>query len=100
MCCYCPGKDLPGVVTSDGFFDIETQPKKVAVIGAGYIAVEMAGIFKGLGTETHLFFRGETVLRRGFVRAPVPPYISHFSTIFAFIWGSFASHVCYSIHMP
>jgi glutathione reductase (NADPH) len=59
-----PGAEL--AVTSDGFFDLETQPKKAAVIGAGYIAVEMAGIFNGLGTDTSLFFRGETVLRRGF----------------------------------
>jgi glutathione reductase (NADPH) len=42
------------------------QPKKVAVIGAGYIAVEMAGILHGLGSECHLFFRGDTVLRHGF----------------------------------
>ena len=31
------------------------------MLGAGYIAVEMAGIFHGLGSETHLFFRGDTV---------------------------------------
>jgi len=60
---------LPGVehaISSDGFFDLAQQPKKVAVVGAGYIAVEMAGILHGLGSQTHLFFRGETVLRRGF----------------------------------
>lgn len=60
---------IPGVelaISSDGFFDLEQQPKKVAVVGAGYIAVEMAGILHGLGSEVHLFFRGETVLRRGF----------------------------------
>ena len=38
----------------------------MGVVGAGYIAVEMAGILHGLGVETHLFFRGDTVLRRGF----------------------------------
>lgn len=59
-----PGKEL--AVSSDGFFDIPTQPKRVAVIGAGYIAVEFAGIFHGLGSDAHLFFRGDTVLRRGF----------------------------------
>mmetsp|Transcript_35412 Transcript_35412/g.64859 ORF Transcript_35412/g.64859 Transcript_35412/m.64859 type:complete len:498 (-) Transcript_35412:61-1554(-) len=59
-----PGKEL--AINSDGFFDLETQPKKVAVIGAGYIAVELAGILHALGSQTHLFFRGETVLRRGF----------------------------------
>jgi len=61
--------DIPGTefaISSDGFFDLKTQPRKVAVIGAGYIAVEMAGILHGLGSETDLFFRGETVLRKGF----------------------------------
>lgn len=59
-------KDIPGSemgITSDGFFDLETQPKKVAVVGAGYIAVEMAGMFNALGTETHLFIRHDTFLR-------------------------------------
>ncbi|KAG4254706.1 glutathione reductase, partial [Fusarium proliferatum] len=50
-------------INSDGFFDISTQPKKVAIIGAGYIAVEFAGMFNALGTETHLFIRHETFLR-------------------------------------
>jgi len=65
--------DVPGVehtINSDGFFELEKQPKKVAVIGAGYIAVEMAGILNALGSETHLFFRGKTVMRHGF-----DPYI-------------------------
>ena len=59
-------KDIPGSemgITSDGFFDLEKQPKKVAVVGAGYIAVEMAGMFNALGTETHLFIRRDTFLR-------------------------------------
>lgn len=59
-----PGKEL--AITSDGFFDLEQQPSKVAVIGAGYIAVEMAGILQGLGSEAHLFFRQDGVLKRGF----------------------------------
>lgn len=50
-------------ITSDGFFEIEHQPKKVAVIGAGYIAVELAGMFHHLGTETHLFIRHDSFLR-------------------------------------
>lgn len=50
-------------VNSDGFFDIEQLPKKVALIGAGYIAVEFAGMFNALGTETHLFIRHKTFLR-------------------------------------
>jgi len=60
---------IPGIehaINSDGFFELKKQPKKVAVIGAGYIAVEMAGILHALGSETHLYFRGDTVLRRGF----------------------------------
>lgn len=48
---------------SDGFFELEHQPKKVAVVGAGYIAVEMAGMFHALGTETHLFIRHDSFLR-------------------------------------
>ncbi|KAK6066181.1 glutathione reductase [Seiridium cupressi] len=48
---------------SDGFFDIDTLPKKVALVGGGYIAVEFAGMFNALGTETHLFIRHKTFLR-------------------------------------
>ncbi|GAM82925.1 hypothetical protein ANO11243_009110 [Dothideomycetidae sp. 11243] len=48
---------------SDGFFDLEKQPKKVAVVGAGYIAIEMAGMFQALGSETHLFIRHDSFLR-------------------------------------
>jgi len=56
-----PGSDLG--ITSDGFFDLEKQPKKAALVGAGYIAVEMAGMFHALGTETHLFIRHDKFLR-------------------------------------
>lgn len=42
-----PGEEH--VIDSNGFFALETQPKKVAVIGAGYIAVELAGVFNALG---------------------------------------------------
>jgi glutathione reductase (NADPH) len=59
-------KDIPGAeygIDSDGFFELEKQPKKVALVGAGYIAVEFAGIFNALGTETHLFIRHNTFLR-------------------------------------
>jgi hypothetical protein len=54
-----PGQEH--VIDSDDFFDVEEQPKKALVIGAGYIAVEMAGILGGLGTQTSLMFRGDTV---------------------------------------
>jgi glutathione reductase (NADPH) len=56
-----PGASLG--INSDGFFDLEEQPKRVAVIGAGYIAVELAGVFNSLGTETHLIIRYDKVLR-------------------------------------
>lgn len=56
-----PGSDLG--VNSDGFFDIAELPKKVALVGAGYIAVEFAGMFNALGVETHLFIRHDTFLR-------------------------------------
>ncbi|KAK7413158.1 Glutathione reductase [Neonectria punicea] len=61
-----PPPQVPGAelgINSDGFFDIDTQPKKVAIVGAGYIAVEFAGMFNALGTETHLFIRHDTFLR-------------------------------------
>lgn len=50
-------------ISSDGFFDLTKQPKKAALVGAGYIAVEMAGMFHALGTETHLFIRHDKFLR-------------------------------------
>ena len=50
-------------ITSDDFFDLETAPKCVALVGAGYIAVEMAGMFHALGVETHIFIRQSTFLR-------------------------------------
>ncbi|CEP61885.1 glutathione-disulfide reductase GLR1 LALA0_S04e02894g [Lachancea lanzarotensis] len=51
-------------IDSDDFFKLEKQPKKVVVSGAGYIGVELAGVFHGLGTETHMVIRGETLLRK------------------------------------
>jgi glutathione reductase (NADPH) len=50
-------------IDSDGFFALTEQPKSVAVVGAGYIAVELAGVFHALGTETHLLVRKEKPLR-------------------------------------
>lgn len=58
--------EIPGAslgITSDGFFELKEQPKRVAVVGAGYIAVELAGVFNTLGTETHLLIRHHTFLR-------------------------------------
>ncbi|MGO2322522.1 glutathione-disulfide reductase [Vibrio casei] len=58
--------NIPGAehgIDSNGFFEINEQPKRVAVVGAGYIAVEIAGVLSALGTETHLFVRKESPLR-------------------------------------
>ncbi|WP_349360945.1 glutathione-disulfide reductase [Stappia sp.] len=57
---------LPGgehVITSNEAFHLADFPKRVVVAGGGYIAVEFAGIFNGLGAETTLIYRGEEILR-------------------------------------
>jgi glutathione reductase (NADPH) len=56
-----PGAELG--ITSDQVFHLEKQPKKIAIMGGGYIAVEFAGIFNGLGTEVMLNYRGPVFLR-------------------------------------
>lgn len=58
--------DIPGAeygIDSNGFFELTEQPKQVAVIGAGYIAIELAGVLNALGTTTHLFVRGNQLLK-------------------------------------
>ncbi len=50
-------------ISSDGFFALTEQPKNVAVIGSGYIAVEIAGVLQALGTQTTLISRKDLVLR-------------------------------------
>ncbi len=50
-------------ITSDGFFALTEQPKRVAVVGAGYIAVEIAGVLNALGSETTLLVRKHKPLR-------------------------------------
>lgn len=57
---------LPGrehVITSNEAFDLKTMPRRVVVAGGGYIAVEFASIFNGLGADVTLVYRGEKVLR-------------------------------------
>jgi glutathione reductase (NADPH) len=56
-----PGAELG--TDSDGFFAMMEQPKRVAVVGAGYIAVEIAGVLAELGSETHLVIRKDKPLR-------------------------------------
>ena len=62
--------DIPGVpgaelgITSDGFFELEEQPRRVLVIGAGYIAAELAGVLNALGSEVTVLLRKRQLLRR------------------------------------
>nr|WP_010132858.1 glutathione-disulfide reductase [Microbulbifer agarilyticus] len=58
--------EFPGsehVITSNEVFSMEEFPQRVLVVGGGYIAVEFAGIFAGLGAETHLSYRRDLFLR-------------------------------------
>ncbi len=58
--------NLPGAefgIDSDGFFALTQQPKKALIVGAGYIAVEIAGVLHALGTDTHLLIRKDRPLR-------------------------------------
>ena len=58
--------DLSGVdnaITSNEAFHLRELPKRVLVVGGGYIAVEFAGIFNGLGVDTSLLYRGPNILR-------------------------------------
>jgi glutathione reductase (NADPH) len=57
-----PGAELG--ITSDGFFELQSLPRRVVVVGGGYIAVELAGIFNALGSEVTVMLRGEILLRR------------------------------------
>jgi glutathione reductase (NADPH) len=58
---HLSGREL--VITSDEAFHLEQLPRRIAIVGGGYIAVEFAGIFAGLGVETVLIYRGEQILR-------------------------------------
>jgi|TARA_B110000858_G_scaffold90592_1_gene104693 glutathione reductase (NADPH) len=50
-------------ITSDGFFALEQQPRRVLIAGSGYVAVELAGVLNGLGSETKVIVRKNGVLR-------------------------------------
>jgi glutathione reductase (NADPH) len=56
-----PGAELG--ITSNQVFHLEKQPRKIIIMGGGYIAVEFAGIFHGLGSEVMLNYRGPVFLR-------------------------------------
>ena len=55
-----PGAELG--LSSDGFFGMEARPERVAVVGGGYIAVELAGVLRALGSDVTLFLRGQRLL--------------------------------------
>jgi glutathione reductase (NADPH) len=60
------GSDIPGiehVISSNEAFHLKELPKRVVIQGGGYIAVEFAGIFHGLGSDVTLVYRGEDILR-------------------------------------
>ena len=56
-----PGSEL--AVTSNEIFDLPSFPERILVVGGGYIALEFAGIFAGLGADTTLSYRGEIPLK-------------------------------------
>jgi glutathione reductase (NADPH) len=58
---HLPGHEL--AITSNEAFNLERLPARILIVGGGYIAVEFAGIFSGLGVETVLVCRGEQILR-------------------------------------
>ena len=57
-----PGGEL--AIDSDGFFELEQQPRRLAIVGAGYIATEFAGVMNGLGSEVIQVLRKDKVLRK------------------------------------
>ncbi|MBV2144470.1 glutathione-disulfide reductase [Falsochrobactrum sp. TDYN1] len=61
------GDSLPGIehcINSNDAFHLEELPKSIAITGGGYIAVEFANIFHGLGVETTIVYRGKEILSR------------------------------------
>lgn len=57
---------IPGIehsITSNEAFQLASLPKDIVIVGGGYIAVEFAGIFNGLGAKVALLYRGEKILR-------------------------------------
>ena len=60
------GADIAGlehVISSNEALDLKALPKRILIQGGGYIAVEFAGIFRGLGSEVTLVYRGDNILR-------------------------------------
>lgn len=61
---FPPGEGIAeNTISSDGFFELDEMPKKAVVVGAGYIAVELAGVLRGLGSEVSLVVRKDKAMR-------------------------------------
>lgn len=76
-----PGREL--AITSNDAFALSCLPESIVIVGGGYIAVEFAGIFAGLGVQTTLVYRGETLLR-GFdaeVAKHFQTELAHYATL-------------------
>jgi glutathione reductase (NADPH) len=94
---------------SDGFFELTRLPKKVALVGAGYIAIELAGIFAALGSDVTLIIRQKEFLRSfdNVIREAVYVHRSHSSitfskshfSLFFFNSHSMASYIKMGIHI-
>ncbi len=57
---------IPGIehaITSNEAFELPALPRRILIVGGGYVAVEFAGIFHGLGSEVTVSYRGEQILR-------------------------------------
>ena len=57
----CPGHELG--ITSDDFFELEEQPRRVMIAGSGYIAVELGGVFNALGSDVEIVVRKDGIVR-------------------------------------
>ena len=58
--------NIPGAsygINSNDFFELEKQPKKIGIVGSGYIAIEFAGLLNGLGSDISLFIRSKKILK-------------------------------------
>jgi glutathione reductase (NADPH) len=63
-----PRRDLPipGIehaITSNEFFSLRRQPRRVLIVGGGYVAIELGSVFAALGTDTTILYRGDKILR-------------------------------------
>ena len=77
-------------ITSDEILVLDELPERAVIVGAGYIALEFAGILNGYGVDTHIMFRGNKPLRGCVCRVPIP---LHDWTGKLFGWHSSVTHL-------